>query len=157
MAWRTGYPSGRLLLGKAGDGDSLRNDDGDTCRGREGRDELVGAVGIALATSANAWINLAALIFLGLRRYLFQPDETLKSVTLAAATAAVVLANVALLLQSPFAALAGRLGLVGNLIALAGFGLAGLIVYGGAMVLGCKALGVDPERLGLGRLLRRKS
>ncbi len=49
MAWRTGYPSGRLLLGKAGDGDSLRNDDGDTCRGREGRDELVGAVGIALA------------------------------------------------------------------------------------------------------------
>jgi putative peptidoglycan lipid II flippase len=117
----------------------------------------LGAVGIALATSANAWINLAALIFLGLRRYLFQPDETLKSVVLATATAAVALANVALLLQSPFAALAGRLGVVGNLIALAGFGLAGLIVYGGAMILGCKALGVDPERLGLGRLMRRKT
>ncbi|WP_294536345.1 murein biosynthesis integral membrane protein MurJ [uncultured Rhodoblastus sp.] len=116
----------------------------------------LGAVGIALATSANAWINLAALIFLGLRRYLFQPDETLKSVILAAATAAVVLANVALLLQAPFAALAGRLGLVGNLLALAGLGLAGLIVYGGAMVLGCKALGVDPQRLGLGRLMRKK-
>ncbi|MGO9430926.1 murein biosynthesis integral membrane protein MurJ [Rhodoblastus sp.] len=116
----------------------------------------LGAVGIALATSANAWINLGALIFLGLRRYLFQPDETLKKVLLAAATAGVVLTNIALWLQAPFAALAGRLGSFGSLIALACFGLTGLIVYGGAMVGGCKALGVDPERMGLGRLFRRK-
>ena len=116
----------------------------------------LGAVGIALATSANAWINLGVLIFLGLRRYLFQPDDTVKSVILAAATASVVLTNIALWLQAPFAALAGRLGAFGSLIALACFGLTGLIVYGGAMVGGCKALGVDPVRLGLGRLFRRR-
>ena len=118
----------------------------------------LGAVGIALATSANAWINLGALLYLGLRRYLFQPDDTLKSVALAAATASVVLANIALWLQAPFAALGGR-GVLGGLLALACFGLVGLIVYGGALVGGAKALGVDPAQLGLGkfsRVFRRK-
>jgi putative peptidoglycan lipid II flippase len=119
----------------------------------------LGAVGIALATSANAWINLGALLYLGLRRYLFQPDDTLKSVALAAVTASVVLANIALWLQAPFAAMGGRLGAFGSLIALACFGLVGLVVYGGALVGGGKALGVDPAQLGLakfGRLFRRK-
>ncbi len=119
----------------------------------------LGAVGIALATSANAWINLGALLYLGLRRYLFQPDDTLKSVALAAVTASVVLANIALWLQAPFAALGGRLGVFGSLIALACFGLVGLVVYGGALVGGSRALGVDPAQLGLakvGRLLRGK-
>jgi putative peptidoglycan lipid II flippase len=119
----------------------------------------LGAVGIALATSANAWINLGALVYLGLRRYLFQPDDTLKSVALAAVTASVVLANIALWLQAPFAALGGRLGVFGSLIALACFGLVGIVVYGGALVGGGKALGVDPAQLGLakfGRLFRRK-
>lgn len=115
----------------------------------------LGAVGIALATSANAWINLGALVFLGLRRYLFQPDENLKSVALAAATASVILANVALWLQAPFAALAARLGSLGSLAALACFGVVGVIVYGGAVIGGCKALGVDPASLGLSRLFRR--
>ncbi len=117
----------------------------------------LGAVGIALATSVNAWINLGVLLFLGLRRYLFQPDETLKSVALAAATASVILANVALWLQGPFAALAARLGSLGSLAALACFGVIGVIVYGGATIGGCKALGVDPASLGLSRLFRRKT
>ncbi len=116
----------------------------------------LGAVGIALATSANAWINLGLLFYLGLRRFLFQPDTTLKSVALATITASIVLANVALWLQSPFAALADRLGgLAGSLAALACFGLVGVIVYGGAMVLGLRGLGVDFSRMGLGRLLRK--
>jgi putative peptidoglycan lipid II flippase len=116
----------------------------------------LGAVGIALATSANAWINLGVLFYLGLRRYLFQPDETLKSVALAAATASIVLANIALWLQSPFEALTQRLGAVGSLAGLACFGLVGTIVYGGAMVGFCRALGVDAASMGLGRLFRRK-
>jgi putative peptidoglycan lipid II flippase len=118
----------------------------------------LGAVGIALATSANAWINLGALLYLGLRRYLFQPDDTLKSVTLTVATASVVLANIALWLQAPFAALGGR-GVLGGLTALACFGLVCLIVYGGALVGGANALGVDPAQLGLAkfsRVFRRK-
>lgn len=116
----------------------------------------LGAVGIALATSANAWINLGLLFYLGLRRFLFQPDTTLKSVALATITASIVLANVALWLQSPFAALADRLGgLAGSLAALACFGLVGVIIYGGAMVLGLRGLGVDFSRMGLGRLLRK--
>jgi putative peptidoglycan lipid II flippase len=113
----------------------------------------LGAVGIALATSANAWINLGALLYLGLRRYLFQPDDTLKSVTLTVATASVVLANIALWLQAPFAALGGR-GALGGLLALACFGLVGLIVYGGALVGGAKALGIDPAQLGLAKFSR---
>ncbi len=116
----------------------------------------LGAVGIALATSANAWINLGVLVFLGLRRYLFQPDDTLKSVALAAATASVVLANIALWLQSPFESLATRLGSVGSLVALACFGLVGVVVYGGAMIGFCRALGVDAASMGLARLFRRK-
>ncbi len=116
----------------------------------------LGAVGIALATSANAWINLAALAIIGLRRFLFQPDDILKGVTLAAATAAVVLANIALWLQSPFAALGARMGVFGSLIALALFGLVGLVVYGGAMIGGCRALGVTAQQLGLGRLVLKR-
>ncbi|MCI4679787.1 murein biosynthesis integral membrane protein MurJ [Rhodoblastus acidophilus] len=117
----------------------------------------LGAVGIALATSANAWINLVALVIIGLRRYLFQPDDIFKGVALAAATAAVVLANIALWLQGPFEALGHRLGIFGSLIALALFGLVGLLVYGGAVVGGCRALGVTAAQMGLGRLVRKKA
>ena len=115
-----------------------------------------GAVGIAVATAVNAWINVGALIYLGQRRYLFQPDETLKNVILASATAAVVLANIALWLQWPFAWLGARLGIFGSLISLACFGLVGIVVYGGALIGGCKALGVDPAQMGLSRLRRKK-
>jgi putative peptidoglycan lipid II flippase len=117
----------------------------------------LGAVGIALATSANAWINLGLLMVIGLRRYLFQPDDTLKGVALAAATATVILANIALWLQAPFAALGGSLGIFGSLIGLACFGLVGLVVYGGAVFGGCRALGVTASQMGLSRLVRKKS
>jgi len=116
----------------------------------------LGAVGIALATSANAWINLGALVVIGLRRYLFQPDDILKGVALAATTAAVVLANIALWLQGPFAALGAKLGIFGSLIAVGLFGLVGIVVYGGAMIGGCRALGVTAAQMGLSRLTRRK-
>ncbi len=117
----------------------------------------LGAVGIALATSANAWINLALLVVLALRRYLFQPDETLRHVVLASATAAVVLANVALYAQAPFLALARTIGgIPGLLAALAGLGLIGGAVYGAALLYGARALGVSAAQMGLGRLTRRK-
>jgi hypothetical protein len=53
----------------------------------------------------------------------------------------------------------GRHGVFGSLIALACFGLVGILVYGGALVGGAKALGVDPTQLGLAkfsRVFRRK-
>lgn len=115
----------------------------------------LGAVGIALATSANAWINLILLLIVGLRRYLFQPDEVLKGVVLAACTAAVVLANIALWLQGPFVAFAAGKGVWGSLMVLALFGAIGLVVYGGAMIGGCKALGVTAQEMGLSRLRRK--
>ena len=116
----------------------------------------LGAVGIALATSANAWINLGALLYLGLRRYLFQPDDTLKSVALAAATASVVLANIALWLQAPFLSLSRTIGgIPGLLAALAGLGLLGALVYGAVLLIGARALGVTAAQMGLSRLSRR--
>jgi putative peptidoglycan lipid II flippase len=117
----------------------------------------MGASGLALATAINAWINFFALLVIGLRRYLFQPDDLLKSMALAAATAGVILANVALWLEPPFASLAARYGVLGSLAALALFGLVGLAVYGGALFGGCKVLGIDLAQLGISRLLRRKA
>jgi putative peptidoglycan lipid II flippase len=117
----------------------------------------LGATGIALATSANAWINLAALAFIGWRRFLFQPDDILKGVAMASATAAVLLANVGLWLEGPFVALGGRFRILGGLVALALFGVLGLVVYGGAVVGFCRALGVTAARMGLGRLVRKKA
>ncbi|MGO8739718.1 murein biosynthesis integral membrane protein MurJ [Rhodoblastus sp.] len=116
----------------------------------------MGAAGIALATSANAWINLAALAVIGWRRFLFQPDDMLKGVAMASATAAVILANVAVWFEGPFVALGYRFGFLGGLVALALFGSLGAIVYGGAVVGFCRALGVTPARMGLGRLARQK-
>jgi len=116
-----------------------------------------GAAGIAMATSANAWINLGALMIIGLRRYLFQPDDQLKRIALTVAVASVALANVALWLQRPFAALADHLGAFGSLSSLALFALVGIIVYGGALFFGSRWLGVDLAKIGLARLMRRKS
>jgi putative peptidoglycan lipid II flippase len=114
----------------------------------------MGAAGIALATSANAWINLVALMVIGWRRFLFQPDDILKGVTMAAATAAVILANVALWLEGPLVAFGHRLGFWGSLVALAALGFVGALVYFGGVVAGCRALGVTFAQMGLGRLTR---
>ncbi len=117
----------------------------------------LGAAGIALATSANAWINLAALAVIGARRFLFQPDAVLKGVAMAAATSAVLLANVVLGLEGPINALGHRLGAFGGLIALALLGTVGAAVYAGAILVGCRALGVTAAQMGLGRRTRRKN
>jgi putative peptidoglycan lipid II flippase len=116
----------------------------------------LGAVGIALATSVNAWINVALLGVLALRRYLFQPDQTFRSILLACATASVILANVALWLQSPFLALARAVGGIPGLVAaLAGLGLVGALAYGAVLIAGAWALGVTADEMGLSRLRRR--
>ena len=116
----------------------------------------LGAVGIALATSANAWINVALLVVLAMRRYLFQPDESLRSILLACATASVVLANIALWLQGPFLSLSQTIGgIPGLLAALAGLGLLGGLVYGAVLLIGARALGVTAGQMGLSRLARR--
>jgi len=113
----------------------------------------LGAVGIALATSVNAWINVALLAILAIRRYLFQPDRTFGAILLACATASVALANVALWLQSPFLELARAIGGVPGLLAgFAGLGLLGALAYGAALVLGARALGVTAAEMGLSRL-----
>lgn len=117
----------------------------------------LGAAGIALATSANAWINLAALAVIGVRRFLFQPDAVLKGVAMAAATSAVLLANVALGLEGSFNAFGHRLGAFGPLIALALLGMVGAAVYFGAVVGFCRALGVTAAQMGLARLARNRT
>jgi len=117
----------------------------------------LGAVGIAVATSVNAWINVALLAVIGLRRYLFQPDQAFGSILLACATASVVLANIALWLQGPFLALARAIGGVPGLLAgVAALGAVGALAYGAALVAGARALGVTAAQMGLSRLMRRK-
>ncbi len=110
-----------------------------------------GAMGIALATAANAWINLFALMAIGLRRNLFQPDGELKRIALAVATASVVLANAAIWLYRPFDALTRGFGAFAAPLELLLFGVVGVALYGGALIAGFRTLDLSLNRIGLRR------
>lgn len=100
-----------------------------------------GAPGLALATAAGAWINVATLLLLGIRRGWARPDPrlaTLVAVTLCAATLAGILARLA----APIlvAALAG-FPYEPRLVALAVVGILATGLYGVVVAGGLKASG----------------
>jgi putative peptidoglycan lipid II flippase len=105
-----------------------------------------GAVGIALATAAGAWINLAGLVALALRRGWMRPDGSLFDVTAAAFGASGLLALAVALGEAPALALALRLPRLHGEAQLAILALAGGAVYAVALGAGLALLGVRLRR-----------
>lgn len=106
-----------------------------------------GAPGLAFATAAGAWINLAALYGLALKRGWTDPDRGLPGLILIVGVAAGFAGLAARLLATPlYGALAG-FAFEPRLIALAILGLLAAVVYG-AIALGAL------KAAGLWRLLR---
>ncbi len=94
----------------------------------------LGAAGLALATAAGAWINLALLVGLGLRAGAFRPDATLGKVCLAVALASALLALVAIFGEAPARHLAARAGVLPDELRLAILALSGVLLYAAALL-----------------------
>ncbi|MDB5508536.1 MAG: integral rane protein MviN [Hyphomicrobiales bacterium] len=107
----------------------------------------LGAVGLAAATAAGAWINFGLLVVLAMRSGSMRPDSLLKRVIVATALASVCLATVALLGAGPAGQAADAFGALRSEAQLALLGLAGAVVYGVALFGFLRALGVRPGRL----------
>lgn len=94
----------------------------------------LGAVGLATATSVGLWIQLAALVGLGLTRETMTFDATFWKVTAATGAASVLLALLAIFGLKPFLALGARFRSFADIVALISLGATGAIVYGIALL-----------------------
>ncbi len=110
-----------------------------------------GAAGLAFATAAGAWINLALLAGLALRAGYMRPDATLAGTAAAAAGASLVLAAFAYAAPDWIAANLADLGPWRFAAQLAALGCAGAVIYAGALLAGLRLLRVPLP----GRALRR--
>lgn len=101
-----------------------------------------GAVGLALATAAGAWINLGGLVFLARRRGWMRPDAALTEVSAAAFCAAGLLALATALSKTRALDYAQSLAHLHNEAALVIVALIGGVVYAAVLLAGLKLLGV---------------
>jgi putative peptidoglycan lipid II flippase len=113
-----------------------------------------GAVGLALATAAGAWVNLGGLTLLALRRRWMSPDEGLAKTSAAAFCASGLLALAIALGDAPVLAYTQKLAHFHDEAHLVALGALGGLAYGAALVLSLKILGVSFTR---GRLEPRAS
>ncbi len=105
-----------------------------------------GAVGLALATAAGAWINLAGLAALALWRGWMRPDLRLTEAAAAAFCAGGLLSLALTLADRPVLAWAQSLPHWGNEAQLAALGAIGGVVYGVALGAGLLAAGARPGK-----------
>jgi len=105
-----------------------------------------GAAGLALATSAGAWVNILLLAGLAYRRGWTAPNGTLGRTAIAVVGACVVLAIVTLAARAPLAEALTALPRWRDEILLAALAASGGIAYGGALVVGARLLGVRLAR-----------
>ena len=101
-----------------------------------------GASGLALATAAGAWINVGLLFLLGVRRGWARPAKGLPALAAIVLVAAVLAGLTARLVALPLLALAQSMPWEPRLAALAGVGIAAIVVYGAVVALGLKAAGL---------------
>ena len=101
-----------------------------------------GAPGLALATSAGIWINLALLVAVALRRGLMQMDAILLKPLACAANAGLFLTLAVLWLDPLLRGLAAPAGNWAALLHLALAGVAGLLVYFGLLLAQMRLLGL---------------
>jgi putative peptidoglycan lipid II flippase len=97
-----------------------------------------GAPGLAAATAAGAWINLAALVFLALRRKAMRIDLFFWKTATVITTSSFILAVFALFAALPAQRLTGGLGPFANVVELGLLGIGGACVYGLAMLAGLR-------------------
>jgi putative peptidoglycan lipid II flippase len=102
-----------------------------------------GAVGLALATAAGAWVNLGGLVVLALRRGWMRPDAALAEVFAAAFCASGLLALAVALSESPAFVYVQRLAHLRNEALLLVLGAIGGFVYAAVLVASLKLLGVS--------------
>lgn len=91
-------------------------------------------VGLALATAAGAWINLALVVWLGVRAGLIAPDARLRASVGRLAIAGAALAVAVAAAAAPAVSLASALPSWRDQAALAGLALLGAAVYGAAVL-----------------------
>jgi len=108
--------------------------------------QTYGAVGIALATAAGAWVNLGGLVALALPRGWMRLDLSLAEVAAAAFCASGLLALAVALSEAPAFALVERLPHFHNETLLVVLGAIGGVVYATVLALSLKALGVSFRR-----------
>lgn len=94
----------------------------------------LGAVGLATATSIGLWIQLAALIGLGLAREKMSFDATFWKVTAATGAASLLLALVATFGLKPFLAFGARFRSFADAVALISLAATGAVVYAIALL-----------------------
>lgn len=91
-------------------------------------------VGLALATSIGAWINLGLIIWFGLRAGHIQIDARLKQAAIKLAAVGLALALALWLCAAPIARLTTAWHGIGDIAALALLAGIGLVVYGGMLL-----------------------
>jgi putative peptidoglycan lipid II flippase len=102
-----------------------------------------GAPGLAAATAVGAWVNLALLAFLAIRRKAMRIDLFFWKMATAITIASFILAVFALFGAAPAQRLAGGLGAFANLTELLLLGVAGALVYGFALFAGLRIAKVN--------------
>jgi putative peptidoglycan lipid II flippase len=91
-------------------------------------------VGLAIATSIGAWVNLLLVLWLARRARLLRLDEQLLRATMRLAAAGMLLALVLWMAQRPLEALFADWGNLKDEAVLAGLAALGAVVYGGMVV-----------------------
>ncbi|MGH6858555.1 MAG: murein biosynthesis integral membrane protein MurJ, partial [Methylocella sp.] len=107
-----------------------------------------GAPGLAAATAAGAWINLAALCFFAIRRNAMKVDLFLWKTASVVTAASFILAVFALFAAAPVQHMAAGLGPLANVFELLFLGFAGALVYAFVLIVGLRIADV---RLGRSR------
>jgi putative peptidoglycan lipid II flippase len=102
-----------------------------------------GAPGLAAATAVGAWVNLALLAFLAIRRKAMRIDLFFWKTATAITIASSILAGFALFGAAFAQRLGGRLGTFANLSELLFLGIVGAVVYGSALLAGLRLAKVN--------------
>jgi putative peptidoglycan lipid II flippase len=93
----------------------------------------LGAVGLATATAVGAWINLAALVGVGMSRETLRFDALFGKTLAATGAASLLLILVAHYGRAPALAFGAHFGSLANLVALLVLGAVGALAYGGTL------------------------
>lgn len=107
----------------------------------------LGAVGLATATSVGLWINLCALIGVGMARGSFRLQAALGKTILSTGASALVMATALIAARDAALTLGAHFGSLQNLTALIMLGGVGLAIYASALLVGFRLCGLNLAHL----------